>query len=44
MNFLQKVRRAYVDWDEQIPDNLFKKWHDWLQLLPESEREEVKNS
>ncbi|XP_062711167.1 uncharacterized protein LOC109417082 [Aedes albopictus] len=35
---LQEVWRANVDWDEQIPDNLFEKWRDWLRLLPELEK------
>ncbi|XP_062705505.1 uncharacterized protein LOC115255509 [Aedes albopictus] len=35
---LQEVWRASVDWDERIPDNLFEKWRDWLQLLPEVEK------
>ncbi|XP_062715193.1 uncharacterized protein LOC134291452 [Aedes albopictus] len=34
---LQEVWRANVDWNERIPENLFEKWCDWLQLLPQIE-------
>ncbi|XP_065074451.1 uncharacterized protein LOC135698403 [Ochlerotatus camptorhynchus] len=32
---IQEVWRANVDWDEQIPENIFKAWKLWLQALQE---------
>ncbi|CAH0730705.1 unnamed protein product, partial [Brenthis ino] len=32
---LQDVWRLQLDWDEKIPDTIYEKWIEWLQLLKE---------
>ncbi|XP_029719406.2 uncharacterized protein LOC109431964 [Aedes albopictus] len=35
---LQEVWRSGVQWDEEITDDAFSKWQQWLKLLPEVEQ------
>ncbi|XP_058449040.1 uncharacterized protein LOC131429001 [Malaya genurostris] len=34
---LQEIWRSGIQWDDQIDDNIFKKWQLWLQVLPQVE-------
>lgn len=34
---LQKIWRSKIDWDEQLPDQLYEEWTKWILLLPKVE-------
>ncbi|XP_062698516.1 uncharacterized protein LOC134284162 [Aedes albopictus] len=38
---LQEVWRSGVEWDEQLQDESFEKWKQWLQILPQVEQTSI---
>lgn len=33
----QEIWRSAIGWDDEIPDNLYEKWENWLRILPKLE-------
>ena len=38
---LQQIWRAKIDWDESIPNDMFKKWMIWVNALPQIEKVKI---
>lgn len=38
---LQQIWRAKIDWDERLPDDMFKKWILWIKALPQVEKVKI---